>query len=223
MELDFVTLDVFKASSHELSTTPTDSARFTTIFLFLPSFGGAQIRLHATHEASASAVGMYTGVSDARIDLMLFFLSGNPATASNFRGEDATLLCHLAPLAKAYGFRIYIARLNHVSSTMQEVQHDYKEYFEMTDDIDMEDLYMSDNPAVNYNRGKLRTLGNVRVMKQTAVLGLATELVTTDTHLQEQLMDINLNEDVQIENDGLYSATVRYKHIRAVTVLFIAS
>ncbi|KAJ7213727.1 hypothetical protein B0H12DRAFT_1079267 [Mycena haematopus] len=38
--------------------------------------------------------------------LMLFFLESHPESVKDFSGDDATLLCHLAPLAKAYGFKI---------------------------------------------------------------------------------------------------------------------
>ncbi|KAJ6476531.1 hypothetical protein C8R47DRAFT_1141712 [Mycena vitilis] len=76
-------LDVLKAGSHTLMTGAQDITHFASIFVILPTFTETvDIRVHAKHQGipidlqlpndlsqSASAICMYTGVSDARIDI----------------------------------------------------------------------------------------------------------------------------------------------------------
>ncbi|KAJ7134223.1 hypothetical protein C8R44DRAFT_769900 [Mycena epipterygia] len=158
--------------------------------------------------------------------LMLFFLDWAPKSASNLRDTDATLLCNLAPLAKAYGFKMYIADLVHTMSTTQEVSHPYKEYFETCDDIDPSDLYMSDHPKIRYEWKELRTLGGATVT-QKALLTLATKTLTQDDVLQDKLTDLDIEDEdedaIEIVDDSLYEAKVVYKHIRKASILFIAA
>ncbi|KAJ7279013.1 hypothetical protein C8J57DRAFT_1305282 [Mycena rebaudengoi] len=286
-----VALDVFKAGSHELVTTPRDRNHVFSIFVILPSLVVANIHVSASHETvhsdvtlpqditqSVSAIGMYTGVSDARIEvdvggevicltyhiydesnderstaprleylsgalpplrdafcswrhavnsgsntlaLMIFFLDDEPKSARHFRSHDATLLCHLAPLAKTYGFKMYIAELVYTMSSEQEVSHGYQEYFGIDEDLDVGQLSMDDDPDVDYKWKTLRTLGG-RPVTKAALLKLATRLVTTDDLLQDRLMDIAVREDYEIVNDTSYSASVIYKHTRTTSVLFVA-
>ncbi|KAJ7505097.1 hypothetical protein B0H11DRAFT_2187059 [Mycena galericulata] len=69
--------------------------------------------------------------------LMLFLLDCAPLAAREFQKQDATLLCHLASLAKAYGFTMYIGNLEHtMTSTEQEVYHDPKDYLDLHTDFD---------------------------------------------------------------------------------------
>ncbi|KAJ7054694.1 hypothetical protein C8F01DRAFT_1162599 [Mycena amicta] len=156
--------------------------------------------------------------------LLLFFLDGHPDSASKFRGDDATLLCHLAPLAKAYGFNMYIGRLTHTLSTKEEVQHPYKEYFGLDIDFDPSVLEMPDDADVDYEWGNLRTLGGVAVTasRSQALLDRATRLVKTDSVLKDQFEELDIEEEHEIEDDGCYFATVSYEHIRSASFLFIA-
>ncbi|KAJ7479845.1 hypothetical protein FB451DRAFT_1239979 [Mycena latifolia] len=291
-ETTLAALDVFKAGSHDLSTAPTDENHFATVFAILPAFtDSAIIRVHATHNTtssvvnlpadlrqSVSAIGIYAGVTDARIEvgagaelicltyhvrvephddicvvprleylsgalpplrdafclwrhalntgtpapaLMLFFLSGTPEAATAFQDEDATLLCHLAPLAKAYGFNVYIGALVHTMSTEQEVFHPYKEYFGLDADLDPSELEMSDDPEVEYTWAGFRTLGGVNVV-QPALVSRVAQMITTRPDLQADLMDVDMEEDYEIEHDSLYSATVTFTHTRTPSILFIA-
>jgi hypothetical protein len=154
--------------------------------------------------------------------LMLFFLFRDVESIDDFTGEDATLLCHLAPLAKAYGFKIYISRLTHTMSTKQEVQHPYKEYLESEDDIDRSDLYMSSKPKVEYEWDELRTLGGAPV-RQPALLTCATKMVKTAGDLHDELMDLDLDEDdddVEIEDDSVRHHNLYPQSARETDALF---
>ncbi|KAJ7137106.1 hypothetical protein C8R44DRAFT_869184 [Mycena epipterygia] len=280
------TLDLFKAGSHQLSTAAKGKNHFTIIFVILPIFAdSADIRVYATHESitndvrlpkdcsqSVSAIGMYAGVSDARIEvgtcgeiicltyhvsvvphtepsvvprleylsgalpplrdafccwrhkfnsherpphLMLFVLDNFAKCSAHFEHNDATLLCHLAPLAYAYGFKMFIGKLVHTRSTKQEVEHEYKEYFQDTNEINRSELYMSKNARVRYEWKAFHTLGGAD-LAQPAWLARATEMMKTG-YLHKQLMKRDLDEDeddVEIEDDSCYSAKVIYKHIR---------
>ncbi|KAJ6602711.1 hypothetical protein DFH09DRAFT_1354943 [Mycena vulgaris] len=295
----FKTLDVLKAGSHELPTAPEDTNHFATIFVILPALSASgDICVHATHETatnavqlptdltqSVSAIGVYAGVSGARIEvgaggellcityrvcaipddrgvislvprlahlsgalpplrdafclwrhalncgapapaLLPFFLGGSPKSASEFTRYDATLLCHLAPLAKAYGFKMYVGVLVHTLSTEQEVYHPYKEYFGLNgDDLDPSDLRMSGDPEVDYEWTELRTLAGVSVGDlEPALVDQAVEMVETRA-FQKQLMKVGINDDdeYEIEDDSCYYARVIYKHTREASVLFIAA
>ncbi|KAF7335558.1 hypothetical protein MVEN_02209800 [Mycena venus] len=290
-------LDIFRGGSHKLSTVAKNINHYATIFVILPTFTeSTDIRVLATHDAvvekvrlpedlsqSVCAVGMFIGVSDARIEvgaggeiicltyhasgdpsrvepfvfptlenlsgalpplrdafclwryrlssginapaLTLFFLKGFPNSKSTraFKGYNATLLCHLAPLAKAYGFKMYIARLTYTQSATQEVFHPYKEYLGLDTDFDPSDLAMSDDPDEEYEWGKLCTLGLGGVsVAQSGLLDLATQLVIADDKLKDQLTDVEPEEESEIEDDSPYSATVNLMHIRRASFLFIA-
>ncbi|KAJ7054687.1 hypothetical protein C8F01DRAFT_1162572 [Mycena amicta] len=156
--------------------------------------------------------------------LLLFFLDAHPDSASKFTGDDATLLCHLAPLAKAYGFNMYIGRLTRTLSTTQEVYHPYKEYLGLDMDFDPSVLEMPDDADVDYEWGNLRSLGGVAVTASgaQAVLDRATRLVKTDSVLKDQFEELDIEEEHEIEDDGCYFATVSYEHIRSASFLFIA-
>ncbi|KAJ6602680.1 hypothetical protein DFH09DRAFT_1354924 [Mycena vulgaris] len=288
----FKTLDVLKAEPPQKTSTTSPP-----IFVILPALSAsADIRVHAMHETatnsvqlptdltqSVSAIGVYAGVSGARIEvgtggallcityhvcaipddrgaaslvprlehlsgalpplrdafclwrhalisgapapaLLPFFLEGTPKSASEFTRDNATLLCHLAPLAKAYGFKMYVGDLVHTMSTKQEVQHGYQEYFGLSgDELDPSVLEMSDDPEVKYKWKELRTLGGVDVRNlEPALVGRAVEMVETRA-FQELLMEVNLNDKYEIEDDTSYYATVIYKHTRETSVLFIAA
>ncbi|KAJ7758983.1 hypothetical protein DFH07DRAFT_817818 [Mycena maculata] len=286
-----VALDVLKGGSRQLSTSPVDTNHFATIFVIFPSLNPTDIRAYATHGVltsdvklpedltqSVSAIGMYAGVSDARITvgasdpiicltyhvsahphsdhaivpglenlsgalqplrdafclwrhrlnagataekspaLKLFFLENAPAFAHEFAGDDATLLRHVAPLAKAYGFKVYIGQLVHTLSTEQEVSHPYKEY---DNDIDIDSLEMDDHPEVDYKWENLLTLGGANAAEPD-LLELATEMVQTDWRLQEDLFELDADEDWEGVDESLYSSTVNYTHVRNASVLFIA-
>ncbi|KAJ6602676.1 hypothetical protein DFH09DRAFT_1301686 [Mycena vulgaris] len=124
--------------------------------------------------------------------LLPFFLGGSPESASEFTRYDATLLCHLAPLAKAYGFKMYAGVLMHTLSTAQEVYHSYKEYFGLNgDDLDPSDLRMSGDLEVDYEWTELRTFAGVGVDDlEPALVDRAVEMVETRA-FQEQLMKVD--------------------------------
>ncbi|KAJ7442758.1 hypothetical protein B0H11DRAFT_2204411 [Mycena galericulata] len=297
-ERKLATIDVFKAGSHELSTTPTNENHIATVFVILPSLSTpADIRVQATHAAltgevrlplylieAIGAIGTYTGVSDGRIDvgaggevlcltyhvfglgsnktwvipsfedlsgavpmlrdgfclwrhslnsgggadtlsappLMFFFLYHDPKSARDFRGEDATLLCHLAPLAKAYGFTAYIGDIVYTMSTRQELSHPYKEYFGEHVYLDPGNLYMSKSPDVEYELAALRTMGGVNVAEPKLV-ELATEMVLKDDDYEYLTNMVDPQEDYDILEDGIYSAQIVLRHIRKVSVLFLVA
>ncbi|KAJ7213223.1 hypothetical protein B0H12DRAFT_1242327 [Mycena haematopus] len=247
-DIAFVGLDIFKAGSHCLQTTVNDEDHYATIFLVLPTFtDSVDICVRAMHDSvvnhvelpkdlskTACAVGVYAGVSNAHIEVAFSISLARYRLArwvllvecakdfvKDYDGDDATLLCHLAPLAKAYGFRMYIARLTHTLSTEQEVDHPYKEYIE--DEIDPSDLDMSDDADEDHEWEELRSLGGVPVsVVPQGLLELATKLVKTNEYLKDELSDLDVEEDHEILDESCYSATVSYTHTRSVSVLFIA-
>ncbi|KAJ7500443.1 hypothetical protein B0H11DRAFT_782546, partial [Mycena galericulata] len=162
------------------------------------------------------------GEADTRLApaLMLFILEHASYSVRDFQEHDATLLCHLAPLSKAYGFTLYIGDLVHTISTQQEVSHPYKEYFGLDIDLDPSELYMSEYPTVRVKWTALRTLGGIKIA-EPKLLDLATRMVLTDDTLDDALMNIDAEEDYDILDDGSYCAQVVLKHIRTASVLFI--
>ncbi|KAJ7856025.1 hypothetical protein B0H13DRAFT_2577088 [Mycena leptocephala] len=268
-------LRMLKAGIHQLPTAARDSNHFATIFVILPTFvDSADVRVYATHEnitsdvrlpkdlsQSVNAIGVYAGVSDARIEvgtgaevicliyhecvvpeaepwfvtrleylsgalpplrdafclwrhnlnsganapaLMLFVPDHRTHCSTEFSEDDATLFCHLAPFAQAYGFKMFIWRLVHTMSTKQEVYHDPKEYFQLTEDIDRSKLRMSDKPRVRYDWDGLRTLGGA-IVTQPALLAMDTRMMKSG-YLHDRLMDRDLDkheDDVEIEDESV--------------------
>ncbi|KAJ7814173.1 hypothetical protein B0H13DRAFT_1924980 [Mycena leptocephala] len=144
--------------------------------------------------------------------LGLFFLEGTVLSAGDFSGADATLLCHLAPLAKACGFTVFIGGLIHTSSTTQNVELEYKEYIGLDTDLDMDDLHMRTRAKVEYEWEDLCTLGGV-VVKKPALLAVAEKMVKTDPALQNDLLEVDFEEDYEVLDDSCYIAKVVYKHM----------
>lgn len=147
--------------------------------------------------------------------LMLWFLRGLPDSAADFQGDDATLLCHLAPLAKAYGFNIYLGRLVHtMESEEQEIHHPYKEYFESVEEIKRSRLKMSENPEVSYEWEELNTLGGSPV-ERPGLLTRATRMVEESADLQDRLMNMDPDEDdddIDIVGDSVRHANSGANH-----------
>ncbi|KAJ7168908.1 hypothetical protein C8R46DRAFT_1191544 [Mycena filopes] len=288
-ERTLAVLEVFKAGSHEMSTTPVNDDHIATTFMILPATftNPADIRFQAKHDIvrdvqlpaditqTASAIGVYTGVSDARLEvgagceiicltyhtfatvhtdgpcivprldnisgasapmrdafcawrhalnsgspapeLVLLFLFEMPKCASAFKA-DATLLCTLAPLAKAYGFNLYIGDIVHTQSTKQEVQHEYKEYYE---EIEMDKLYMEDKPETEYDWENFRGLGGDEIAHPT-LLELATKMLKGKGDLRDDLMEVDVEEDFEVYDESSYYTTVIFQHIRKASLLFIA-
>ncbi|KAK7055849.1 hypothetical protein R3P38DRAFT_2849269 [Favolaschia claudopus] len=155
--------------------------------------------------------------------LLMFFLAYHPKHAQEFRDKDAALLCHIAPLAKAYGFNLNLARLNFIRSTRKEVQHEYKDYLGLHSEYDGEDLTMSNHPRESYSLGELTDLGGER-LKNDALLKLAIEQVKRpDSYFRELFHRLRYIERHEIEDDGCYFAKVNYEHIYTVRVLLLVA
>ncbi|KAJ7715995.1 hypothetical protein B0H16DRAFT_1741614 [Mycena metata] len=150
--------------------------------------------------------------------LILFFLRQTPTSATEFEGADATLLCHLAPLAKAYGFNLYLGNFTHTLSSKQTVPHEYKEYDE---EIDMSQLELSDDPDEDFEVDTLRRLDGARI-NLPALVKMATALVETDDVHHEDLIEIDLEQDYEVYDQSIYDTTVIYSETRTVTLLFLA-
>ncbi|KAJ7875626.1 hypothetical protein B0H13DRAFT_2668862 [Mycena leptocephala] len=279
-EITLETLDLFRAGPHHLSTAPKNKNHFATIFVILPTFSdSADVRLCATHESissavqlpkdcsqSASAIGVYAGVSDARIEVgtggelicLTYHVSVVPHTegpsvvprlehlsgacrrcampfacgdicstlaprSSDFAHNDATLLCHLAPLVRAYGFKMFIGTLVHTRSTKQDVYHETRSISTTGRNRSLETAHVEDG------KGEVRMEGVPHAWRcrrgATGFLAHATEMMKTG-HLYKQLMKRGLDEDdddVEIEDDSCYIAKVIYKHIRSASILFLAA
>ncbi|KAK7055852.1 hypothetical protein R3P38DRAFT_3170516 [Favolaschia claudopus] len=151
----------------------------------------------------------------------LFFLECHPERARDFVGDDATLLCHLAPLAKAYGFKMYISQLIYTESTTQEVYHEYEDYLE---ECETSKLQMSSRPRKTYEWVGLRDLGGQEV-KQPDLLRLAKTMVKNEKgyYYVNFLEDLDHESDWEGVDDTKYYATVEYTHVRTATVLFVVA
>ncbi|KAJ7489769.1 hypothetical protein B0H11DRAFT_2278418 [Mycena galericulata] len=152
--------------------------------------------------------------ANATTALMLFVLDCAPLAARDFRGYDATRLCHLAPLAKAYGFTMYICSLGHIMTRVEEVEHDPEE-----NDFDPGELYMSmsDDLEVEYDLEDLRTLAGVNIA-EAELLERATEMVSKG---DRSVMDIDPQVHQDILNDHICYMEVELLHIREASVLLI--
>ncbi|KAJ7615384.1 hypothetical protein FB45DRAFT_243301 [Roridomyces roridus] len=289
-DTSLVGLDVFINGEHRLSTGVVDTNHFATLFVILPSLTPADVGAYVMHRGviadtklpqdlsqAASAIRIYAGLADARIQiasggpivcltyhilarpnsdpalvprlanlagalsplrdgfclwrhklttttgapkLILFFLDGSPTYAGGFAGVDATLLSHLAPLAKAYGFKLLLGRLTHTMYTVQEVDHPYKEYY---NDIDINDLSMDDDPKESWKWEPLTTLGGVKVVDGDNLLDLAAEMVKNEERYKEMILEVDLEEGFEEMDEGIYATTVKYTHTRTASVLFIVS
>ncbi|KAK7017384.1 hypothetical protein R3P38DRAFT_2987152 [Favolaschia claudopus] len=155
--------------------------------------------------------------------LMVFFLHGSPTHARDFerRSDDATLLCHFAPLAKAYGFKLYIAECIYTQSTEHEIYHRDDEYIECCDDRRFRRMRMSDKPEEDYEFVGLTTLGGDPVANE-GLLTLASKLIQRDVYLQDQIQFLNYDKEYDIVDQVRYISTVKYKHVYSATVLFVA-
>ncbi|KAJ7611920.1 hypothetical protein DFH06DRAFT_1371813 [Mycena polygramma] len=122
-------------------------------------------------------------------ELILFFLDGCPESAGAFTGKDATLLCHLAPLAKAYGFKLYLCEIVHTMSSTQQV--------------------MEYDAEAEYEWNKLRTLGGIPVT-QPPLLDLATDMLQTDLH--GDLMCVHREEEHEVADESIHNFTMVLRH-----------
>lgn len=66
-------------------------------------------------------------------NFMLFFLRGYYKCLSDLSQKDITLLAHLAPLAKAYGFALRFVQFERQETSKHKKEHPYKECPEILD------------------------------------------------------------------------------------------
>ncbi|KAJ7463819.1 hypothetical protein B0H11DRAFT_2309610 [Mycena galericulata] len=221
-----------KKCLHAPGITQPPETHIATVFVILPSLSDpTDIRVEATHTAVTREVQL---PPDLRQTGAKFFaspttyLGPGATTPGSFQASKtypvrfrccamrsvcggttyAMLLCHLAPLAKAYEFTMYIDDIVHTTSTRQEVFHPYKEYFGENIDLDPSEPYMSKNPEVEYKCETLRTLAGVNIA-EPKLLELATEMMLKD---DGGLMDLEPLEDHDIVGEGIYSAQVDLRY-----------
>ncbi|KAJ7463477.1 hypothetical protein B0H11DRAFT_2053030 [Mycena galericulata] len=162
---------------------------------------------------------------------MLHLLTEPFKSVRHLMGNDAIVLCRLAPLAKAYGFTMHIGELEHTLSVQREVYHDYKDSGYLSDDDysddDSEDDESNDDsdeddiPYIMPDIAEVETLGGKKVF-QPALLELATEIMERDD-LQAELLEVNHEYAVQSVEHFKEHTTKKYTHTRKISVLFISS
>ncbi|KAJ7679443.1 hypothetical protein DFH06DRAFT_511401 [Mycena polygramma] len=167
-----------------------------------------------------------TGATASR--LILFFLKDFPESVVDLEEtDDANLLCHLAPLAKAYGFTIYLGRLEQTLSTKQKVPHQYKDHFNLESEIDTSELELSDEPEEDHAWEDLLTLaGDDSGPCDPVLMELASSMVEDVDELYDRLMEMEVDDDqrsVQIVDESNYSTTVIYEESRSASFLFVVA
>ncbi|KAJ6556325.1 hypothetical protein B0H19DRAFT_1071434 [Mycena capillaripes] len=142
--------------------------------------------------------------------LMLWFLHGSPQSAHDFEGVNATLLCHLAPLAKAYDFKIHLGQLMGNGD------------FE----VDVSELDMGDEPEKDYEWQELYTLGGIAVTDGASEdIDLALDIVANSDELQDAMMDVGPKDEVDINQmlhnqaDHYFSTTIPWQPTAMETLL----
>ncbi|KAJ7315473.1 hypothetical protein DFH08DRAFT_971837 [Mycena albidolilacea] len=153
--------------------------------------------------------------------LMLWLLHGSPKSAEDLEGVDATLVCHLAPLAKAYGFKIHIGSLVYTLSTERGIRHGWTGMGEF--EIDASKLRMPPDAEKDYEWQSLYTLEGTDVTTEWAQddLILACDVVASSDELQDVMMHVVPEARVDI-NQGLhYYSDVTFSHDRWAYFLFV--
>ncbi|KAJ7035515.1 hypothetical protein C8F04DRAFT_1258727 [Mycena alexandri] len=150
--------------------------------------------------------------------LIVFCLDHQPASASGFKGRDATLLSHIAPLAKAYEFSVYLCQLAHLMYATVDVYH--KGYLD-NENVDRSQLSMPDCPGEESVLEKLTTLAGAPIENE-GLLEIAWDVVMEDEHLRTQLLKLPFKAKHQVEYTKGSWAQVEYTHSRNATLLFIA-
>ncbi|KAJ7168929.1 hypothetical protein C8R46DRAFT_1034065 [Mycena filopes] len=125
-------------------------------------------------------------------------LDHQPASARDFIRRDGLLLSHLAPLAKAYGFKMYLCQLWHRFTTKHSVYHYDEQYLYK---VNTSLLSMSGNPDdEDCELDKLRTAGGVPVTDE-ALLDVVGDMLVTDKDLQTQLKKVVFKAESEIVGD----------------------
>ncbi|KIY64340.1 hypothetical protein CYLTODRAFT_105987 [Cylindrobasidium torrendii FP15055 ss-10] len=142
---------------------------------------------------------------------------------------DAVLLANVAPLAKAYGFRLYIGRLIHERlSSPQQVLHPYKEPFNSSDDVDLEDLDMESDAEEEYTWRFLELGGAPAGQHIEKRLQMAVKWFKERgnwVNMGSEAIDIDdreiFEEEVEIVDDGPSYASVILKETRHFSFLIV--
>lgn len=92
--------------------------------------------------------------------------------ASAFSENDEDTLAQLAPLAKAYGFILYTGPVERNLSCLHKIDHEYKDYEEWVDRLDISKLEM------NGDIGDL--LWEFRNLDGTNALSVTSETVSSE-------------------------------------------
>ncbi|KAJ7745109.1 hypothetical protein B0H16DRAFT_1856683 [Mycena metata] len=151
--------------------------------------------------------------------LIVFCLDHQPASASAFKGRDATLLSHIAPLAKAYEFNVYLGQLAHLMHATVDVYQDI-DYLD-NENVDRSQLSMPDRPGEESVLEKLTTLAGAPIENE-GLLEVAWDVVMEDEHLRAQLLKLPFKAEHQVGYTKGNWAQVEYTHSRNATLLFVA-
>ncbi|KAK7017397.1 hypothetical protein R3P38DRAFT_2987220 [Favolaschia claudopus] len=157
--------------------------------------------------------------------LMLFSLSkGHPTRAREFQGYDAELLCHLAPLAKAYGFQLYITQLHYYQSQEEQFCHPESEHLDDFDPDSPElNSKLSSRPKVFWEWDEILGLDGRKCDPQVPgdFWETAFALVERNPLLYRELMDLSYEEEHELVSDVSYWATVEYTQFRRGSYLLL--
>ncbi|KIY64335.1 hypothetical protein CYLTODRAFT_425304 [Cylindrobasidium torrendii FP15055 ss-10] len=144
--------------------------------------------------------------------------------------EDAILLANVAPLAKAYGFRLYIGCLTHeLVSPPQQVLHPYKEHLGSSDDIDTDELDVGSNAEEQYTWRFLELSGAPAGQKIEERLQMAAKRVEDGKKWVPvnkgigviDIDDCEFEPEFEIVDDGPFYASVIVKEIRHASFLIV--
>ncbi|KAK7055839.1 hypothetical protein R3P38DRAFT_2849239 [Favolaschia claudopus] len=156
--------------------------------------------------------------------LMLFSLfKGHPTRAREFQGYDAELLCHLAPLAKAYGFQLYITELHYYQSEEEQFCHPESEHLDDFDPDSPEwNSELSSRPKVFWEWDEILGLDGRKYDPQVPddFWETAFALVERNPLLYRELVDLSYEEEHELVSDS-YWATVEYTQFRRGSYLLL--
>ncbi|KAJ7208508.1 hypothetical protein GGX14DRAFT_633272 [Mycena pura] len=136
--------------------------------------------------------------------------------------DTALIISHLAPLAKAYSFRLLFVQVSHVLKCRHVVDHEYKDYDYYLDHEDE----LTEALAMTSGKPKYEDLRCTDLDIMPAHLSPKAEeavkkALKRNKYVGGDIEDIDPEKELECYDTGVYNDTVDLKHTRCLRMLLI--
>ncbi|THV04357.1 hypothetical protein K435DRAFT_774464, partial [Dendrothele bispora CBS 962.96] len=163
---------------------------------------------------------------DAPAHILHMLESEGDSLSSESECDDNTLIAHLAPLAKAYGFSLLLVKARHIRQSEHEISHEYKEYeeiFDKWDDLERDLKIEHGKDLITYVDVKVTDLNEREVHVSKELKKTIEKKIEDDDYISHCGCFENRDHEVELEgvDTACYYDTLSLTHTRHALFLLV--